>query len=155
MKQCLKQYILLYNSKFTAWNNTKNVWVWNGLSDVFGHTWSSNASHSWHWRIHCRTVYVVRCQKRLECSCRYFLLQWHHLFLIVLVIFHANACEFDYCFIFQRRAPVIQMLASHAVMQSFNSRLQWLYHRKEWKWVKTKQDIIWRMSSMCLQHLTT
>lgn len=38
--------------------------------------------------------------KRLRWSCRYFLHQWHHLFLIVLHIYHSSASKFDFFFVF-------------------------------------------------------
>lgn len=80
-------------------SNTKTVW----MRHVFGHTFGQLA---------CLTFLAqqnslqngVRCKsKGFEWSCRYFVPQWHHLFLIVLVIYHSNAFKVDFYFTFRRK----------------------------------------------------
>ena len=84
-------------------SNTKTVWMRHVLSVMFGHTFGQSACFTPLAQQNSLQNGVRFKSKRFEWSCRYFLLQRHHLFLFVLVIYHSSASKMDFYFTFRRK----------------------------------------------------
>lgn len=136
--------VSVLTSAYYDTSSTFTAWKWKTLSDVFGHTCGHITRRTFPPLQDCARY---KMSERLWCSCRYFLHQRYHLFLIVPVIHHSNGSKFDFCFTFQRKQasvgnPDVGFPCCYASVEFWISGGE--------KWVK-KHNISWKhFSRTCI-----